>query len=87
MAEFQLAPTFLKQLVELNPILSAQERRTLDAALAELASKPEHPGRLASHYGPDGPDFLFRRDPFLIGFSVTSRPRRVIFMSVFRRSW
>jgi len=86
-AEFRFAPTFLKQLLELDQVLSREERGILDEALAELATNPEHPDRFASQYGPDGPEFLFRRDPFLIGFSVATSPHVVIFMSVFRRSW
>jgi hypothetical protein len=84
-AEFLFTREFLTQLGVIEATATPEEIRKLDRGLAEIAKTPELPDRFASHYDPDDPSYIVRRDPFLIRYS-TDRRGRVMFRTLFRRS-
>ena len=84
MAEFLFTREFLTQLAAIERSATPEEIRALDTGLAQIVRAPELSDRFPSHYDPDGPSYIVRREPFLIRFSVDEQSR-VVFRTLFRR--
>jgi hypothetical protein len=77
---------FLRQVAELEAVISAAERDALDRALARIITDPFLPERFPTFYDPTLPTYFVRSDPFLIEFAVEEETDTVTFISLFHRS-
>ena len=86
MADPNFTPAFLRRVAELEAVISAAERDTLDRALARIVTNPFLPDRFPTFYDPTLLTYFVRSDPFLIEFAVDEDTDTVTFISLFYRS-